>query len=396
MMTCMNKPYRSIGVRAALAFSLILGLNACRTPDATAVSGDPLPVLDAALSADTAAAFSTEDMDWQDGKRQRAVPTRLYWPANGRGTASIKAGTGVPLIVFSHGIGGSRRGYSYLGAYWASQGYASLHVQHVGSDRSVWMGNPFGLVGRLQDAAKESEALNRVADIRFALDQLLQGAHGAHIDQTRLIAAGHSYGANTVMLLSGAQVLRRGVAIDQLHEPRFKAAIIISAPPFYGETERTAEILKTITIPSLHITSTEDVIVIPGYHSGAQDRIAVFDATGSAAKSLVVFEGGSHSMFTDRAGTGGVALNPRVKTATKELALAFLSQVFEGQSEPMQQWGERHKAIVNQWEKVSLANAAPELTQPLTVVRPLGSQVATGLGISPSRSEIQQASSTEQ
>lgn len=347
----------SAGFGAALALSLALGLSACRSPGADAVNteaasteallAEPLAGvgLDPAVSADLARGYSTEDLDWQDSARQRAVPARLYWPSQAGARAAE-----VPLIVFSHGIGGSRRGYSYLGAYWSAQGYASLHVQHVGSDRAVWGGNPFGLVGRLQEAAKDGEALSRVADVKFALDQLLQGPRGAQIDPARIIAAGHSYGANTVMLLAGAQVQRQGVGIGQLHEPRFKAAIIISAPPFYGETERTAEILKPISIPTLHITSTEDVINIPGYHSDARDRVAVFNATGSAAKSLVVFEGGSHSMFTDRAGTGGVALNPLVKTATKEVTLAFLSQVFEGKSEPLRQWGERHKAIVNQWQ----------------------------------------------
>ncbi len=388
MMISMNKPLRSSLLRGTLAFSLILGfgsgLTACRTPDAAAVSGNPLPGLDAPPASDVAVGFNTEDLDWQDGARQRAVPARLYWPSNASSQAAA-----VPLIVFSHGIGGSRRGYSYLGAYWAAKGFATLHVQHVGSDRALWLGNPFGLVGRLQDAAKESEALNRVADVRFALDQLLIGPHGSQIDPGRVIAAGHSYGANTVMLLSGAQVVRQGAVMDQLRDPRFKAAIIISAPPFYGETERTSEILKPITIPTLHITATEDVIVIPGYHSDARDRIGVFNATGSAQKSLVVFEGGSHSMFTDRAGTGGVTLNPLVKTATKEVALAFLSQVFEGQSEPMQQWSERHKGIVNQTQMAAGF-------QPFSVVRPSGSQLATGLGMLPSRSEIQQASSTEQ
>ena len=52
------------------------------------------------------------------------------------------------------------------------------------------------------------------------------------------------------------------------------------------------------------------MIRIPGYYSGAEDRVAVFEATGSTRKALAVFDGGSHSMFTDRAGTGGVAAQP--------------------------------------------------------------------------------------
>jgi hypothetical protein len=101
-----------------------------------------------------------------------------------------------------------------------------------------------------------------------------------------------------------------------------------------------------VTVPTLHITATEDVIRIPGYYSGAQDRLAVFDATGSARKVLAVFEGGSHSMFTDRAGTGGATLNPQVKAATQELSLAFMRQVFDGDAAALRQWPERFRSIV--------------------------------------------------
>ncbi|WP_349742709.1 alpha/beta hydrolase family protein [Roseateles cavernae] len=311
---------------------LALALIAPGLPAALAQAAPPAP--------SAAPAIPGQDLDWQDTQRQRAVPVRLYWPAQADGAP-------VPLIVFSHGIGGSRRGYSYLGQYWASQGYASLHVQHVGSDRQLWMGNPLGLVGRLQDAAQEREAIHRARDVSFALDRLLQGEWGARIDARRIVAAGHSYGANTSLLLAGARVARQGAVMD-LRDERFKAALIISAPPFYGEGD-PASILGSVSIPTLHITATEDVIRIPGYYSDAQDRLRVFDATGSATKSLVVFEGGSHSVFTDRDGTGGLTLNPKLKTATRELTLAFLSQVFDGQGEGLLSWGERHGGLLARW-----------------------------------------------
>ena len=38
------------------------------------------------------------------------------------------------MIVFSHGLGGTRDGYEYLGRHWASYGYVSVHLQHKGSD----------------------------------------------------------------------------------------------------------------------------------------------------------------------------------------------------------------------------------------------------------------------
>ena len=122
-----------------------------------------------------------------------------------------------------------------------------------------------------------------------------------------------------------------------LRDPRVKAAILISAPPFYGEGDPRT-ILGAVEIPTLHITATEDVIRIPGYYSGLEDRLSVFDAIGSPQKWLAVFEGGSHSMFTDRAGTGGALLNPKVKAATRELSSAFLQGVFEGKTQALESW----------------------------------------------------------
>jgi len=282
--------------------------------------------------------FETVDLDWTDSRRQRQVPVRLHLPT------AASAARPVPLLVFSHGIGGSRRGYSWLGHHLASNGFASLHLQHVGSDRQLWTGNVFSLVGRLQDAAHEREALARVQDLRFALDTLLTGELAPRLDATRIVAAGHSYGANTTLLASGARVEREG-QIMALADDRVRAAIVISAPPFYGEAE-PARILNTVTVPSLHVTATEDVIRIPGYFSGVEDRVAVFDATGSTQKWLAVYQGGSHSMFTDRSGTGGATLNPQVKVATCALALAFLRGVFDGDGSALALWPQQHAAIL--------------------------------------------------
>jgi predicted dienelactone hydrolase len=290
---------------------------------------------------------SAHEFDWVDGARHRSVPVRLYWP---EGTKPV------PLVVFSHGIGGSRRGYSYLGEYFAANGIASLHLQHVGSDRSLWTGSLLSLLGRLQDAAQEREALERVRDLSFALDKVLaHEEYGKRIDRGRIAAAGHSYGANTAMLAAGASVLRDGRRLE-LRDPRVTAAVLLSAPPFYGEEDLKA-ILQSVTLPTLHVTATEDVIRIPGYYSPASDRIAVFEAVGSPLKALAVFEGGSHSIFTSRGGTGGAALNPQVKLATRELALAFLQRVFEGRGEALQRWPETYRSLLARWTSPGTAAA---------------------------------------
>lgn len=298
--------------------------------------------------ADDALPYRTLDFDWRDAARDRPVPVRLYLPV------AASAAQPVPLVVFSHGIGGSRNGYRYLGSHWASQGWASLHLQHVGSDRQLWFGNLLGVVGRLRDAAQDTEAIARVQDLSFALDQLLAAELGPLIDGRRIVAAGHSYGANTTLLAAGARVPRGGRVVD-LHDGRIRAAIVISAPPFYGESS-FAPILGPVRVPSLHVTATDDVIRIPGYYSGVEDRLAVYDAVGSPLKALAVFEGGSHSMFTDRGGTGGAVLNPQVKAATRELSLAFLHSVFDGRHAALQAWPTRHQGILARFALDGLAS----------------------------------------
>jgi predicted dienelactone hydrolase len=331
---------------AGLLALLLLPLQAAQVaaePSATQAAPNRLQLAVQAVEQTAASAdYSVTDLEWLDVRRDRPVPARLYLPA------TADASQPVPLVVFSHGIGGSRNGYRYLGQYWAGQGVASLHLQHVGSDRSLWFGNPFGLLSRLQDAAQDAEAIARVQDLRFALDQLFAGPLAPRLDAGRIVAAGHSYGANTALLAVGARVERGGRTID-LRDDRLKAAIVLSAPPFYGESDFAA-ILGGITVPTLHVTATEDTIRIPGYYSGASDRIKVFDAVAGPRKALAVFAGGSHSMFTDRAGTGGFTLNPQVKAATRALSLAFLRSVFDGDDEALLRWPDRFAEILSRFK----------------------------------------------
>ena len=284
-------------------------------------------------------AFENSYFDWIDNERRREVQAKLYMPR------SASPENPVPLIVFSHGLGGSREGYSYLGASWAAQGCASLHLQHAGSDRRLWQGNPFDLVARLQGAASEAEAIDRVRDLRFAIDQILAAPGvGSRLNARRIIAAGHSYGANTVLLASGA-VFERSQGQMSYPETRLVGALVISAPPFHGEADAGA-ILRPIGIPRLHITSTGDEIRLPGYQSTYHDRVQMFSATGSPRKALVVFRDGAHSMFTDRLAPGGYDLNVQVKAATRDLSLAFFAEVLGEKSGAFEQGLTRHKDLI--------------------------------------------------
>jgi predicted esterase len=295
------------------------------------------------------------DFDWRDTERNRTVPARLYWPVQLQTqtqtqTDSARVTQGhVPLVVFSHGMGGSRMGYSHLGRHWAELGFASLHLQHLGSDREVWRDaakSIFSLLTTLRAAASEEQAIARAKDVSFGISMLLSNeALAKRIDRNAIAVAGHSYGANTALLVAGAQVQRNGEPLS-LRDDRVKAAIILSAPPFHGEGDMQP-ILQGIAIPTLHVTGTKDNISIPGYSSTPDDRVDVYNATGGPRKWLAVFKDGTHSIFTDRIDRAGFELNQIVKKATRELTAAFLRAALKGdEPQAVQRWLEAHDALM--------------------------------------------------
>ena len=158
--------------------------------------------------------------DWSDAKRNRSVPAKIYYP---------KGDGPFPIIVFSHGLGGTREGYEYLGTYWSAHGYVSVHLQHIGSDDSVWRGGGMQAMAR---AANGKNSLDRAADVSFAIDQLetlnkdadfpLRGK----LDLQKIGMAGHSFGANTTLLVSGLKL----PLVNSLADPRIKCSVAMSAP----------------------------------------------------------------------------------------------------------------------------------------------------------------------
>lgn len=345
--------------RCLLATGVLLGFGlswarAEPPPPSTAGSG-------VAATATPAREIEVVDLEWFDGARQREVPARLYLPPTLPGTAPSP----VPLIVFSHGLGGSRFGYSHLGRHWAAQGFASLHLQHRGSDRAVWTQGLFDLVANLQAAASDANAIARARDVSFGITTLLADPRlGARVNPAQIAVAGHSYGANTALLVAGATVARQvdGEWRDiQLRDERIRAAVLLSTPPFYGEPNPRA-ILSTVRVPTLHVTGSEDVIRIPGYRSDASDRIRVFEAMpsgpGAAPRALAVFAGGTHSIFTDRIDQAGFELNRSVKAATRELTTEFLLAALRGEPfERVSTWLQDRRALLSRSASVPAEGA---------------------------------------
>jgi len=235
-------------------------------------------------------AVTVEAHDWHDATRDRDVPAKIYYPTDGKGPW--------PVIIYSHGLGGSRDGYEYLGRHWASHGYVSVHVQHLGSDTAVWKGKKAPLAAMRSAVADVSNAAVRPGDVAFAIDQVARmnagdGSLAGRVDLDRVGMAGHSFGAWTTLAVAGQVFAGQR---PRYRDERVKAAIAMSAPA--APPRQRSRAYRQIRIPVLHMTGTLDDSIIRD--TQADERRIPFDHTDSAEQYLVTFEGGDHMIFSGR------------------------------------------------------------------------------------------------
>ncbi len=246
----------------------------------------------AALGATLAiAAPQVLDTEWKDAARERALPLKVRVP---------EGLDKVPLVIFSHGLGGSREGGKAWGEHWSANGYLVVHVQHPGSDESLWRGTGDGPPKqRMMRGATAEQLLGRVDDVRFVLDEFARQqsktdapAWVRRADLSRIAMTGHSFGARTTMALAGE---RYPGPIKSLADARIRAFIAFS-PATQGLKRTWPERYGEMTRPFLTVTGTLDGDVL-GAGSNPKNRAALFDAQVAGDKFRVVFDGGDHSVF---------------------------------------------------------------------------------------------------
>ncbi len=250
-----------------------------------------LTVAAALWSTLSLAAPQVLDIEWRDSGRDRTLPLKVRVPD---GTDKV------PLVIFSHGLGGSREGGKAWGEHWSANSYVVVHVQHPGSDDSLWRGAGEGpLKQRMSRGATPEQLLGRIDDVRFVLDELARQqakvdapAWVKRIDLARIAMTGHSFGARTTMALAGE---RYPGPIKSLADPRITAFIAFS-PTVQGVKRSWPERYGEMSKPFLSVTGTIDSDVM-STGSNPKKRAALFDEQMSGDKYRVIFEGGDHSVF---------------------------------------------------------------------------------------------------
>jgi predicted dienelactone hydrolase len=238
--------YNEWRILCVLAISFLLCAGQAVAADS---SYDPLAI---------SARFTPEKLDLtvHDAERIRDIPIRVYLPLEK---------SPVPVVLFSHGLGGSREGSAYLGNHWAIRGYVAVFLQHPGSDTSVWKDKPVGRrMEAMQKAAGVQDFLLRVKDVPAVLDQLDRwnktDGHvlAGRLDLMRVGMSGHSFGALTTQAISGQTI---GWGKLSFTDPRITAAIAFSpSSPRRGGDPNQA--FGNVKIPWMLMTGTKDLAPI--------------------------------------------------------------------------------------------------------------------------------------
>jgi predicted dienelactone hydrolase len=173
-----------------------------------------------------------------------------------------------PVILFSHGYGGSPISSDHILALsvFASYGYVVVAPFHGDPRFSDLQIDDFGDAVKVLAHLEDFVALQalRPLSASAALDLILSHPQWRdHIDATRIAGFGASMGGETVMLMSGAGLTNSlGFSWMQVTvDPRLKAAV--GYVPFFGEPflpafGRDQHGLDGITLPYLGISGTAD------------------------------------------------------------------------------------------------------------------------------------------
>jgi predicted dienelactone hydrolase len=159
-----------------------------------------------------------------------------------------------PLVVISHGSGGSHLAYRTIGAYLAKNGYIVALPEHPGNNR-----NNNELNGTVENLTNRPRHVRLTMDA-VAADALLEG--GVQPDNAAII--GHSMGGYTALAVAGGTPWSEtGQKIEVVPDRRVKALVLMAPATAWYLPDDT---LSKVETPILMLVAEHDPFT-PGGHS---------------------------------------------------------------------------------------------------------------------------------
>ncbi len=264
------------------------------------------------------------DVTLTDSSRGRDVPVHVTYPES-KGP--------FPVVVFSHGAGGSGQTCKPLARFWASHGFVVLAPTHADSLSGKGKDPTPGAVREtVNDAALDPKGWeNRARDLAFvaaatAAVEARVPVLKDKLDGGRVGVGGHAYGAFAAQLLAGATVdVPKGPKARSFADPIPKAFLLLS-PQGKGQQGLTDKSWAAVERPLMVVTGTLDKGV------KGQDpswRLDPYQLSPPGGKYAVFIEGASHLSLTGLTAEPGAAI-PRAKgkaSATVEEEVAIFKDV---------------------------------------------------------------------
>lgn len=256
---------------------------------------------------------------WVDETRNgRVVPVKIYMPNTDKPA---------PLVIWSHGLGGTRDGAGFIARALADLGIMVVNMQHDGTDDCLWRGK----AGHPWDNIKAATITNQVLidrwlDTPFVLDQLKDH----NIDWTRVGYGGHSMGALSVQILCGQQWPDENGVLKSYADPRIGHGLLYSPIPSLS-VDHPSAVFHTIDRPILHMTGTNDVSPLSGY--GYEERYRIFDNATHADRIMVVINEADHMVFSGS--RGQLPSYPQIglhEDIIRDMSIQYWQDVFAGKS----------------------------------------------------------------
>lgn len=292
------------------------------------------------------------DREAFDEARERALPLRIYLPPDT---------DPAPVVLFSHGLGGSRAGSPYLGERWAARGYVAVFLQHPGSDESVWRGVPLRRrMAAMREAASAKNLALRVQDVAAVLDWLEARNTGeedelhGRLDLEHVGMSGHSFGAVTTQGVSGQSA---GLLGQRFTDEKIDAALAMS--PSAPGRQDPARAFGAVSIPWMLMTGTADDSPIG--EATPESRLLVYPALPATIDRYeLVLEGAEHSAFGERGLPGDRhERNPNHHRAILALSTAFWDAHLRG-DEAARAWlhGEGARSVLEGGDRWQVGEAS--------------------------------------